>query len=146
MPVAVSPISLRPRFNAVGASDSEPASDPRQQSALGAAWAIAAWHELAAAGVTSATWFEGLGPRGWASRAGDLYPIAQCFQAINRVGAKSIQRLATPPGLSAALLAGGRGSYLSAVNLSERAAVAKWNGEQVQLAPCEVRLVWLDVA
>lgn len=68
-PLVVSPITFRPRFNAVATGKTPthlpvPPADKRQHSKFAAAWMLATWIELATSGVESATWFETHGPRG----------------------------------------------------------------------------------
>jgi hypothetical protein len=67
----VSPITLRPRFNAVASTDGEFAvgglpwnTDPRQPSLLAAAWTLGSIAALSAGGVASLTYYEDVGPRG----------------------------------------------------------------------------------
>ena len=95
LPIAVTPISLRPRFNAVArtgldAGPSEPLPpdnvDPRQPSVFAAAWLVGSLRQLTAAGAGSLTYFETAGPRGvlqgeeeipapFPSRAGTVFPV-----------------------------------------------------------------------
>jgi hypothetical protein len=71
-PVVVSPVTLRPRFNAeavgpepVGAPGELPfVVDPRQMSLFGAGWTLGCLRALARAGVSAATLFETTGWRG----------------------------------------------------------------------------------
>jgi len=71
-PVVISPVTLRPRFNAEAVGP-EPlqapgelpfAVDPRQMSLFGAGWTLGSVHALARSGVSSATYFETTGWRG----------------------------------------------------------------------------------
>ncbi|MFZ5831702.1 MAG: hypothetical protein ACOY3P_16570 [Planctomycetota bacterium] len=93
--VAVSPVTLKPRFNAV-ATGAEPAAppgelppqvDPRQAELLAASWTLGSIAALAAGGAESATYFETTGWRGvmeldegcaaperFPSRAGCVFP------------------------------------------------------------------------
>ena len=75
LPLAISPVTLRPRFNpdataaeeapADGGADEMPfAVDPRQMSLFGVAWTLGSLAALAASGVASATFYETVGPRG----------------------------------------------------------------------------------
>ena len=71
MPVHVSPITLRPRFNpnATGAAldmarDDDPGQDPRQFTAFNGAWTMASLSRMASAGVSSLTFHALKGPRG----------------------------------------------------------------------------------
>lgn len=69
-PQIVSPITLRPRFNAVATLSASPRnrplpqSDPRQHTLFAAAWTLGSLATLTAAGVESLTFFEAIGPRG----------------------------------------------------------------------------------
>jgi D-apionolactonase len=68
-PLAVSPISLKPRFNAVATGPEQrtatgelpPHVDPRQMSLCGAGWTLAMLKRLAEAGVDSVTFYETIG-------------------------------------------------------------------------------------
>lgn len=102
LPIAVSPITLRPRFNpnTTGperkrAPDELPDSvDARQVSLLGAAWTVASLAQLAASDATSLTYYETIGWRGlleradaerisaFPSRPGETYPVWQVFAAL----------------------------------------------------------------
>jgi hypothetical protein len=70
--LAISPITLRPRFNPVAtgpeearpAGDLPPDVDPRQSSLLGAGWTLAMLKRLAESGAESVTLFENIGWRG----------------------------------------------------------------------------------
>lgn len=66
--LAVSPITLRPRFNAVavteGALSASSNIDPRQNTRFAATWTAGSIAELIAAGADSLTYFETVGPRG----------------------------------------------------------------------------------
>jgi hypothetical protein len=73
LPVLVSPISLRPRYNPDADESDDPAGsaaalpenvDPRQMSIFGACWALATMKALAEEGVSATTWLETVGPRG----------------------------------------------------------------------------------
>jgi hypothetical protein len=78
----VTPVTLRPRFNAVATTDEEfPAGsvpwnvDPRQPSLLAAVWTLASVAALAGAGVDGLTYFDTIGPCGVAeSERGSAFP------------------------------------------------------------------------
>jgi hypothetical protein len=63
--VAVTPVTLRPRFNPNGGPAAGP--DPRQAAPFAAAWALGSVRRLAEAGAASATYFETTGSRGLVS-------------------------------------------------------------------------------
>lgn len=95
-PVVVSPVTLRPRFNAeaTGPEPSTPpgelpfAVDPRQMSLFGAGWTVGCLHALSRSGASSVTLYETTGWRGvmetekgsflpeqFASFPGGVYPL-----------------------------------------------------------------------
>jgi len=71
-PIAVSPVTLRPRFNAVATGPLPPVApgelppqvDPRQMSLLGAAWTLGSISSLVHGGASLLTYFETTGWRG----------------------------------------------------------------------------------
>jgi hypothetical protein len=100
VPLAISPITLRPRFNPdATAPESTPVADElpwevdsRQISLFGAAWTIGSLKQIAEAGVYSATYYETAGwrgvmetdegspmPRRFPSLAGSVFPMYHSF-------------------------------------------------------------------
>jgi hypothetical protein len=94
-PVVVSPVTLRPRFNAVAQSDVTTvagelpyAVDARQMSLFGAGWTLGSVKYLAEAGASSVTYYETTGWQGvietdsgslepdlFPSRPGEVFPL-----------------------------------------------------------------------
>jgi hypothetical protein len=100
--VAVSPITLRPRFNpdAIGAAAETTAGtlpeavDPRQMSLFGAVWTLASLKAIAQSGAASVTYFETVGwlgvmerddgspaPKQFRSIPGGVFPLYHIFAA-----------------------------------------------------------------
>jgi hypothetical protein len=99
-PIVVSPVTLKPRFNAVATTE-EPAPapgelpppvDPRQMSLFAAGWTVGSVGSLARAGAASLTYYETTGWRGlmetetgspvpaaFPSRPGDVFPLYHVF-------------------------------------------------------------------
>lgn len=88
VPIAVSPVTLRPRFNpdASGPAPEVPVDgvdekvDPRQWTLLGAAWTLGSLKYLSESGVDSITYYETAGPCGVMERtlpgaAGEVFPL-----------------------------------------------------------------------
>ena len=74
-PVVVTPVTLRPRFNAVAVVEETTEQgglprqvDPRQMSLFGAAWTVGSVKSLAEAGAAALTYFETTGWRGLVER------------------------------------------------------------------------------
>ncbi len=89
LPIAVSPITLKPRFNpdATGPAR-EPAPgelpapvDARQMSLFGAGWTVGSLKYLAESGVASATYYETTGWRG-VMEAEDGSPLPEVFRSL----------------------------------------------------------------
>jgi hypothetical protein len=102
-PIAISPITLRPRFNPdATAATGEPNSstlpdavDPRQMSLFGAVWTLASLKTIAESGGSSATYYETVGWLGVMERdegspardrfrsiAGGVFPLYHVFAAV----------------------------------------------------------------
>jgi hypothetical protein len=140
-PVAVTPITLRPRFNAVATVEeavAEPALpwevDPRQMSLFGAAWTLGSVASLAEAGVESLTYFETTGPRGvveceqpplpaFLSSAGDVFPLYHVLADVCELRGGDLLESLVDDKLSLAVLAvrrGDGGTTLLLANLEAR--------------------------
>ena len=83
-PIVVSPVTFKPRFNAVAsvpegelAADTLPSQvDPRQMSLFGAAWTLGSLKRLAESGASSITYYETTGWRGVLETAAGSPPAA----------------------------------------------------------------------
>jgi hypothetical protein len=103
VPIAVTPVTLKPRFNAVATAtqaDAPPgelpaAVDPRQMSLLGAAWTLGSLTHLLRSGAQSVTYYETTGWRGvmetpdgsplpdrFPSLPGSVFPMYHVFADI----------------------------------------------------------------
>lgn len=125
LPLAISPVTLRPRFNpnataAAEGSDSVGlpfAVDPRQTSLFGAAWTVGSLAALAASGVASATYYETTGPRGvmetaagspwpdFPSIPGGVFPLYHILADVGEFAGGAVLRATTDDPLGAAALA-----------------------------------------
>jgi len=89
LPVCVSPVTLKPRFNAVATAaevsrpsgELPPQVDPRQMSLLGAVWTLASIKHLALGGAAAVTYYETTGWRGVMDTARGS-PLPQRFHSI----------------------------------------------------------------
>jgi hypothetical protein len=159
-PVSVSPVTLRPRFNAVavggeiaGAEPELPWEvDPRQMSQFCAAWALGSVKALAEAGAATLTYFETTGWRGlferdggnpmpelFPSRPGMLFPVYTTFAALReRAGAELVQLDSSHPldVIGLALRSGG-GLRLLIANLTHHPLTARLEpaGVDVRVEP-----------
>jgi hypothetical protein len=89
VPIGVTPVTLRPRFNpnATGPEPAPPAGelpsqvDPRQMSLFGAGWTLGSVKHLAESGAASATYYETAGWRGVMEAAGGS-PLPEKFRSL----------------------------------------------------------------
>jgi hypothetical protein len=136
----VTPVTLRPRFNAVATTDEEFTSgglpwqvDPRQPSLFAAAWTLGSVAALAGAGVDGLTYYDAVGPRGviesaagspdagaFRSRPDTGYPLALVLADLCGLDGAEIRRVTgVDPAALAALAAGGdRGMTVMLGNLT----------------------------
>jgi D-apionolactonase len=88
--VAVSPITLKPRFNpfsrAAGAPAKAPSADSRQASLFAAGWTAISFKHLAESGADSATYFETTGTRGVMPAKGDVRTVFPLFHILQDIG------------------------------------------------------------
>lgn len=157
LPLVVSPITLKPRFNpdAVGpepaprAGELPSAVDPRQMSLFAAAWTLASIKQLAEGGAASVTYYETSGWRGvketdggcpapelFCSRPGLVFPVYHVFADIADLKTAEIIACSSTDPLRVqglALQADGR-LHLLLTNLTAEAqtcVVAPLNGTRV---------------
>lgn len=156
-PVVVSPITLRPRFNAVATAEEAPpapdelpfAVDPRQASLLGAAWTLGSLAMLAPRPeIHSLTYYESTGWRGvmecesgsplpekFPSRPGEVFPLFHVFAALAGF-AKVFPLLSSDPlavqGLGLSAAAGGRRWVIANLTGEPRAVAIESPGRLVR--------------
>ena len=118
-PIAVSPVTLKPRFNpdavgpepVAGLGELPAAVDPRQMSLFAAAWTVGSIKQLAEGGADSVTYYETTGWRGiketengspepelFRSRPGQVFPVYHVFADIGALkGARLVDCASTDP-------------------------------------------------
>jgi D-apionolactonase len=79
LPIVVSSVTLRPRNSAV-------TIDARQSSLFCAAWTAGSIRYLTESGVSAATYYESIGPRGLSSQSGVVYPVSHVLAAAAALG------------------------------------------------------------
>jgi hypothetical protein len=158
LPVIVSPITLRPRFNPVATGDEAdapgeelPASvDPRQLSLLGAAWTLGALVALADGGAASVTLYETTGWKGVMERLeesprrdpfpsvpGAVFPMYHVLADVAEFAGGALQPLQAdhpqgrPSVCGCVLTSGGRRRLLVA-NLTPGEQLVDWPGAAVE--------------
>lgn len=79
--LAVTPVTLRPRFNPNGGSDPSARIDPRQKTDIGAGWTMGSIKYLAETGADSVTYYELVGPAGLMEN-GTVFPLFRVFRHV----------------------------------------------------------------
>lgn len=131
LPLHISPVTLRPRFNANATVPEPPALpgernsvvDPRQLSLLGAAWTAGSLASLGSAGVASVTYYELLGwsgvleqaagsadPVRFPSEPGSAFPLYHVLADVGEWAGADVLRVQVSDILTVAGLALRRGS------------------------------------
>ncbi len=105
-PVAVTPVTLRPRFNPQAPPEERGslAPDPRQSGLFGAVWTLGSIKYLAEAGAASVTYYETAGPGGWTGGAG-VHPLFHVLADVQEyTGAEVVPMSSNSPLETVALL------------------------------------------
>ena len=142
-PVAVSPVTLKPRFNPDATAPDRssrlaelpPQVDPRQMSLFGACWTLGSLKYLAEAGAHTVTYFETTGWRGvmeraagsqsarFSSLAGGVFPLYHVLAAAGEFAGGSVMRTEsdTPLAADAVALCDGARWRILVANFSREA-------------------------
>ena len=141
-PVAVTPVTLRPRFNPQAKTQTPTPPDPRQKSLFGAVWALGSVKYLAESGAASVTYFETHGPGGLLDRE-IAYPVYQVFASLAPFAGGLVTPMAAGDSLRAcAILARlGPRRRLLVANFTPAAAVVRVSGAGLG---ARVRVLKLD--
>jgi hypothetical protein len=150
-PIAVSPVTLRPRFNPMAKPwkyDDPGRFDPRQSTPFAAAWTVGSVKYLAEAGAKSVTYFETFGPGGCLNDSG-AYPLYDSFAMLAPVARTRVFPVSSSDPLRAVALRleSEKLSRLLLVNLtSERVAtlvqIERMTGDHALLPHQVLRLDW----
>jgi len=159
LPLIVSPVTLKPRFNAVATvADGEQAPgelpdtvDPRQMSLFGAAWTLGSVKRLAESGAASLTYYETTGWRGvmetaagspptapFPSRPGMIFPLYHVLADLGewRSGELLDCRSSDPLTISALAVRDGSARHILLANMTP-------HEQQVMVRPLAVERVTL---
>lgn len=115
-PLVVGPITLKPRFNPVAPSAPPPESaDPRQATALTAAWTVGSVAALGYAGAAALTYFETAGPGGVLAGAAPLpagfpepgtsYPVFHVLRMLSPLAGRPLLAASAEDPATVAVLA-----------------------------------------
>lgn len=144
MPIHISPLTLRKRFNpyATRASDlfidEALKADPRQKENLAALWTFGSICHLTQAGARSLTYYQTVGNQGIMSEAGEPYPVYSILKSFSSFQCKKASMLESSDSLSvkAILL---EDKTLALVNLTEQEKEVRMNDTVLIVKPQEIK-------
>jgi hypothetical protein len=122
-PLAVTPITLRPRYNPQAKVRTAPVPDPRQATLFGSAWAMGSLAQMMASSANSVTYFESHGPAGVVGN-----PMYQAFAAVAGFTKFGEVKASEPATVAALYLSSGRQDRLVLVNLTASLQRARLDG------------------
>jgi len=140
LPIAVTPITLRPRPGKGGGgpppvSGLPPGADPRQATLFAAGWTVGSYKHLAAGGADSVTYYETTGARGVMMDGECVFPIYHVLAAISEWNGTAVLETSSSDPLSVEGLALGRSGsccvLLANLTLSQQAVALHGLGARV---------------
>jgi D-apionolactonase len=123
-PVHISPLTLKPRFNAVATSGSAhtvPPADSRQATSFIAGWTLGSLKYLSEAGASAITCFETTGSRGVCD-GHTVYPVGKLLAYIQKIKPQWVYQTisARPLVVSSLMLETERGKFLLLANHTDQ--------------------------
>ena len=151
MPVHVSPLTLRKRFNPYATNpddlfiDEDKKADARQKSSFAAVFAFGSICRLLKGGAAAVTFFQTLGDQGIISASGEPYPVYHILRQLAPYqGRKAAMVESSEPLAIEGLLIDNK--ILAVVNYSDEERVARWQQGEYVLPPREITFVFLNSA
>lgn len=145
MPVHVSPITLRKRFNpyATNPADlfiSETAkADPRQKEVLAALWTFGSLCSLSKGGAAAVTFFQTTGDQGIISTDGVPHPVYDTLKTFSPYQGKEVRIVESsePLAVQGMVL---DGKFLALMNLTQEEKNIRFNDAELSLRPQEMTM------
>jgi hypothetical protein len=124
--IALTPVTLRPRFNPHAPASGGAAPDPRQRGLISAAWTLASIKYVAESRANSITYFETSGPAGLIY--GSVFPLYHVFADIAELSSGDIVPVSSTEPLKAvsALVTRGDSARLFIANTTGAPVEAGW--------------------
>ena len=137
--LAVTPVTLRPRFNPNGGSKPSDRIDPRQKTAFAAAWTLGSCKHLSEAGADSVTFYELAGPAGLLDGAA-VFPLYEVLGHMAEFvgGTVTPMRSSDPLRADAMLLQDGTNRRLLVVNYTAQPQSVIADGTSTRLKPYQI--------
>jgi hypothetical protein len=151
LPVHVSPVTLRKRFNPYATNpadlyiDDYRKADPRQKEAFAALWTFGSICSLSRGGAHSITFFQTIGNQGILSASGDPYPVYHCLKLFAPYQGKQVDIIESSDPLSIQAILIDR-NILAVANLSQEKKKVRIDHLEYTVAAGEMRLEKLDRA
>ncbi|HEU5145081.1 MAG TPA: hypothetical protein VFT90_00130 [Chryseosolibacter sp.] len=149
MPVHLSPITLRKRFNPYATNPSDlfipeaRKADPRQTEVFCAVWTFGTILGLTRGGAHSTTFFQTVGNQGILSSDGDPYPVYKVLKQFAPFQGKSVTVLdsSDPIAVEGMVI---NDKVLALVNYATHESMVRWDNLDFKLEPYEMRFVPLN--
>lgn len=151
MPVHISPVTLRKRFNPYATNpadlyiDDDKKADPRQKEVFAALWTFGSICSLTRGGAQAITFFQTAGNQGIVSGEGDPYPVYQCLELFAPYQGKQADIIESSDPLSIQAILIDR-QILAIANLSQEKRKVRFNNLEYLIAAGEIKLETLDSA
>jgi hypothetical protein len=145
MPVHVSPITLRKRFNpyATNPADlfiSEAAkADPRQKEVLAALWTFGSLCSLSKGGAAAVTFFQTIGDQGIISTDGVPHPVYNTLKTFSPYQGKEVRIVESSEPLAVQGMVLDE-KFLALMNLTQQEKTIRFNDAELSLRPQEMTI------
>ena len=151
MPVHVSPLTLRKRFNPYATNPDdlfiadEKKADPRQKSSFAAVFAFGSICRLMKGGAAAVTFFQTMGDQGIISASGEPYPVYDMLKQLTPYQGRkaAVVESSEPLAVEGVLI---DNKILAIANYLEEEKVARWQQEEYILRPREIKIISLNSA
>ncbi len=148
MPVHISPLTLRKRFNPYATNpadlyiDEEAKADPRMKEPFAALWTFASICSAAKGGASAITFFQTTGNQGILSLHDEPYPVYGVLKNLSPYQDKAVTVLESRDTMVTGMLLDGK--LLAMCNLSHDGKRVRWNESVFELEPGQIRFEPLD--
>ncbi len=144
MPVHVSPLTLRRRFNPYATDPADlvveeiQRTDPRQSEVLASLWTFGAICSLSKGMGSSVTLYQTVGSQGIIDMGCRAYPVYDTLRMLAPFQGRAVEPLSSsdPLSITAVLL---DNKILALANMTAREIPVHWNGGRIVLSPHEIR-------
>ncbi|MDQ2656433.1 MAG: hypothetical protein M3Y60_03355 [Bacteroidota bacterium] len=143
MPVHISPLTLRKRFNPYATNpadlyiEEEAKADPRMKEPFAALWTLASVCSAAKGGASAITFFQTAGNQGILSLNDKPYPVYDLLKSLSPYQGKAVTVLESRDTMVTGILLDGK--LLAMCNLSHDGKRVRWNEDVFELEPGQIR-------